>query len=91
MLENGQNVPWWEPALKLFGEVTGLIAAPIVIALYIGRWLDERFGTDPIFFIGITALAMILSTIAIVRISTRYMKEMEKNDKKNNGNTTSNK
>ncbi|KKW01879.1 MAG: hypothetical protein A2898_05085 [Candidatus Kerfeldbacteria bacterium RIFCSPLOWO2_01_FULL_48_11] len=91
MLENGQNVPWWEPALKLFGEVTGLIAAPIVIALYVGRWLDERFDTDPIFFIGITAMAMILSTIAIVRISTRYMKEMEKNDKKNNGNTTSNK
>ena len=91
MLENGQIVPWWEPALKLFGEVTGLIAAPIVIALYVGRWLDERFDTDPIFFIGITAMAMILSTIAIVRISTRYMKEMEKNDKKNNGNTTSNK
>ncbi|MFH1236340.1 MAG: AtpZ/AtpI family protein [Parcubacteria group bacterium] len=91
MLENGQNVPWWEPALKLFGEVAGLIAAPIVIALYVGRWLDERFDTDPIFFIGITALAMIFSTIAIVHISTRYMKEMEKNDKKNNGNTTSNK
>lgn len=90
MDENGKNTPWWEPALKLFGEVTGLIAVPILIALYAGRWLDQKFGTEPIFFIGLTAFAMVFSTVAIIRISSKYMKQIEDNERKNNGNKPGN-
>lgn len=92
MDEKKTQIPWWEPAVKVFGQVTGLIAAPIIIALFAGQALDNAFGSEPLFFIGLTALAIILSTVSIVRIASRYIKEIEKESKdKIHGDRTDNK
>ena len=74
---------WWQPDLVLFGEVTGLIVVPIILALYGGKALDRKFDTDPILFVACTILAIVVSTVAIVRISTRYMKQIESETRSN--------
>ncbi|MFA5134393.1 MAG: AtpZ/AtpI family protein [Patescibacteria group bacterium] len=70
--------PWWQPALTVFGEVTGWIAAPILIALFSGRYLDEKFDSEPWFFLGLTAAAFIVSTVGIVQVAGKYIKQLEK-------------
>ncbi len=81
---------WWQPALAVFGEITGWIVAPVVISLYGGRWLDQRFDTAPWFFLGLTALAVIITMVGVVRVGSRYMKEVEKDSQPQNNNDRNN-
>ncbi|MBI5037830.1 MAG: AtpZ/AtpI family protein [Candidatus Kerfeldbacteria bacterium] len=84
---------WWQPALAVFGEVTGWIVAPILLALFGGRWLDERFQTDPWFYLGLTALAVTITVVGLVKIGGKYIRQVEnmkttkKPDERNNRTT----
>ncbi len=82
--QSGEPKQWWQPAVNLFGQVTGLIVIPIVAALYGGRALDRKFQSEPVFFLGLTVLAILISTVAIVRISSRYMRDIEREARKKN-------
>ncbi|MFA5052261.1 MAG: AtpZ/AtpI family protein [Patescibacteria group bacterium] len=73
---------WWQPAVTVFSEVTGWIVAPIVASLFIGRALDRKFGTDPWWFLGLTAAAFVITTIGIVRVASRYLHQIEQESKK---------
>ncbi len=64
-------------ALTIFAESTGWIAFPVIGALYLGRWLDEKQGTEPLYFFSLTALAFIVSTIGIGITGVKYMKIIE--------------
>jgi len=68
---------WWQPAVTLFAEVTGWIVAPIVAALYLGRYLDDKYDSYPWFFLGLTAIAFIITLVGIVRVAHRYIKQIE--------------
>jgi F0F1-type ATP synthase assembly protein I len=73
---------WWQPALTIFYEVTGWIVVPIVASLFIGRALDRKFGTEPWWFLGLTALAFVITTVGIVRVAGKYLKQIEEEGKK---------
>ncbi|MFC1687670.1 AtpZ/AtpI family protein [Patescibacteria group bacterium] len=91
-MEEKPQTPWWEPALRIFAQVTGLIAAPIVLALFAGQALDRRYDSEPLFFIGLTIVAILFSTYSIVRIASKYMQDIEREAKnKDNDNRTHNK
>lgn len=64
-------------ALFLFAKISGWIAAPVVIALVVGKWLDRKWGTAPFLFLGLTAVAFIVSLVGIIRESKRSMREIE--------------
>lgn len=68
---------WWQVGLALFGQVTGLIVVPIILALYGGKALDRRFDTEPLLFIACTLLAITISTVVIIRIAMRSIKQIE--------------
>lgn len=90
-MEEKLEKAWWQPALAVFGEITGWIVAPIIILLYGGRWLDERFDTAPWFFLGLTALAVVITMVGVVRVGSRYMKQIEKDTQAQNNNDSNNK
>jgi hypothetical protein len=83
--------PWWRPGLVLFGRLSGWIGGPVIIAVFLGRWLDERYGTDPWLFLLTVGFAFFVSSFGIVRDSLREMKRIEKEekDKKNKGSQNS--
>lgn len=88
-----QQTPWWGPGLAIFAEVTGWIAMPVIIALYLGRFLDEKYGTDPWFFLSLTGLSFIITTYGIVKMATRFIHEAEievKKKKENENNLLDN-
>ncbi|OGG87658.1 hypothetical protein A3B87_00980 [Candidatus Kuenenbacteria bacterium RIFCSPHIGHO2_02_FULL_39_13] len=79
MDKNNQNY-WLQLGLKIFAESAGWIAAPIIGALYLGQWLDNKYNTAPLFFLGITGLAFVMSSIGIGLTGMKYMKLIEKEE-----------
>jgi len=75
------KIPWWRPAMLIFGRISVWVALPLVIALILGKYLDSRFGTRPWIFLGLTAVAFVISSVAIVRVVHSYIKDIEKNSK----------
>ncbi|MFA6098225.1 MAG: AtpZ/AtpI family protein [Patescibacteria group bacterium] len=80
-MDNKPQIPWWQPAVTIFAEVTGWIAVPILIALFLGKYLDEKYGTDPWYYLGLTAVAFIISSTGIVIVAGKYIRQIEKENK----------
>lgn len=76
------EVPWWQPSIVLFGRLSGWIAGPVILAIFLGKWLDEKYKTDPWFFLSLTGVAFLVSSFGIVRDSLREMKKIEKESQK---------
>jgi F0F1-type ATP synthase assembly protein I len=73
--------PWWQPAVALFLRLSAWIAAPVVMATILGRWLDGRFGTEPWLFISTVGLAFIISMVVLVKTVAEEYKKIEKDSK----------
>ncbi|MFA6466814.1 MAG: AtpZ/AtpI family protein [Patescibacteria group bacterium] len=84
--KNKANNEWLRQGMMMFAESTGWIAFPVIGALFLGQWLDERQGTGQLYFLSITALAFILSSVGIGMTGVKYMNRIEKDEagKKNN-------
>lgn len=77
-MENGNKkteVPWWQPAMLIFVRLSGWIVGPVILGVLIGKWLDEKFKTEPWLFLLSVACAFAVSIIMIIRIG---LKEMDK-------------
>lgn len=75
---NNQGTAWWQPAMTIFSQVTGLIAGPILIALFVGKALDKKYNTDPWIFLGLTTVAFFISCFGIAKVAIDYSKKIEK-------------
>lgn len=85
--ESKDKMPWWQPGMILFARLSGWIGVPIIIALFVGKWLDQKYHSEPWLFLLSVGIAFIFSTYGIVRDSLREMKraEKEEQDKNNQG------
>lgn len=83
---NKDSKEWLKPALVLFSVLTGWIVVPVIIALFLGKYLDKRYGTEPRIFIGLIIIAFLTSVFKIGMTGRQYMKDLEREeeDKKNN-------
>jgi F0F1-type ATP synthase assembly protein I len=73
---------WWQPAIRIFLKMSGWVAGPVIISLMLGKYLDKRYNTEPWFFLGLTGIAFFVSIFGIMRLLIIYIKEIERNDKK---------
>jgi F0F1-type ATP synthase assembly protein I len=73
---------WWKPGVVIFTKVSASVAIPIIFALFIGKYLDTKYGTTPWIFLGLTAIAFVISLISIWRSLAGYMKKLEKEEPK---------
>lgn len=80
--ENNQRAPWWQPGLVLFARLSGWIAGPVIIAVFVGKWLDRKYDSEPWLFILSVGIAFLFSIFGIVRDSLREMKRIEEEEKK---------
>ena len=66
--------------------MSGWIAVPVIIALYVGKYFDDKYNTEPWIFIITIALAFIVSIIGISKIAVRYVRKIteESINKKSN-------
>ena len=75
-----ENKSWLGPGLVLFYRLSGWIGGPVILALFVGRWLDRRYGTEPWLFLACIGTAFIGSSVGIVVEGVKAIKEMEKKD-----------
>lgn len=73
---------WWQRPLQIFSEITGLIVVPIVAALYLGKWLDKKYDSEPWFMVAMVCIGTIIAGIFVYRIAYKYIKETEKEARK---------
>lgn len=80
--EEKKEAPWWQPGLVLFMKLSGWIAGPIIIAIFVGKWLDRKYNSEPWLFLVSVGVAFFLSMFGIIRDSMREIKKIEKEEKK---------
>jgi len=83
MDNNQKKELWWRPAVMIFSNISGWIVGPIIIALILGKYLDKKYESEPWFFLGLTTIAFFISIFGILKILMKYLKEIEKEAKKN--------
>jgi len=80
-IDDKTSKKWWAPAIKLFAQMTAWVAGPIIIAVYLGSWLDTKFDKSPWLFLLSVGIAFIITNIAIVKQGKESIKEMEEFNK----------
>jgi F0F1-type ATP synthase assembly protein I len=62
------------------------VSVPALVGIFGGQYLDGRFGTEPWFFLGLTASSFLVSMTALLagvsREFSRIRREAEGEDKK---------
>jgi F0F1-type ATP synthase assembly protein I len=68
---------WWIPAMKIFSKFSGWIVFPILIAVFVGQWLDRKFSSEPWFLLITVVLAFLVSMVGLVREASREYKKID--------------
>lgn len=80
--EDKNNSPWWQPAILMFARLSGWIAGPVIVAIFLGKWLDKKYSTEPWLFLLSVGVAFAISMIGIVRNTMKEMKKIDKQETK---------
>lgn len=80
-MDNKNKNAWWKPGLIILTKVSASIAIPIVLALYIGKYLDKKYNSEPWIFLGLTFIAFLFSLFSIWKNVVSYMSNLEKEEK----------
>ncbi len=80
--KSGKETPWWQPGMVMFARLSGWIAFPVIGALFLGKWLDKRYDTEPWLLLATVGLAFVVTSIGIAKEATKSFKEIEEQAKK---------
>ncbi|MFA5318550.1 MAG: AtpZ/AtpI family protein [Patescibacteria group bacterium] len=78
-----KEVPFWQPGLLMFSRMSGWIIGPVVLGIFLGKWLDRRYDTEPWLFLLTVGLAFIISMIGLVKDAFKEIEKLSKEDKDN--------
>jgi F0F1-type ATP synthase assembly protein I len=70
-------------SLRIMANISGWIAFPVIIALYLGKWLDQKFGTSPWLFLATIAVFFLISMYGLITSTLREFKLIDKDGKIN--------
>lgn len=68
----------WSQALTIMAKLTGWIAFPVIIATFVGQWLDGRYGTGPWLFLASIGVSFIVSMYGLTTNALNEFKKIEK-------------
>ena len=76
------NTPWWRDGVIIFIKVSSYIVGPILLASFIGNFLDNKNNTGNLYFYISIAIAF-LSTIYLIWKELKiYKKKIENQENK---------
>ncbi|MBI4778833.1 AtpZ/AtpI family protein [Candidatus Falkowbacteria bacterium] len=76
--EKNNSAAWWQPAVMMFVKLSGWIAGPIIIALYLGKWLDKKYNSSPRLLIICIGIAFFVSMIGLTKEAVREYKKIDR-------------
>jgi hypothetical protein len=72
------EAPWWRDGVVVFTKVSAYIAVPIILASYIGQFLDNKYNTGNLYFYISIAIAFLTTLYLIWKEMKTYKKKMER-------------
>lgn len=75
------NKAWWQPALMVFFRLSGWIAPPVIISVFLGKWLDKKFATEPWLFLATVGLSFLVSMFGLTKEAMKEFKKIDNNNK----------
>jgi F0F1-type ATP synthase assembly protein I len=84
-IDQKPKIPWWKPGMELFLKLSGWIGGPVIIAVFVGKFLDRKYNTEPWLFLLSVGISFAISMIALVRIGLKEFKKIEEENRKNKG------
>ncbi len=77
---------WWQPAVEMSLRFSGWVVFPVLIAMFLGQWLDEKFGTKPWIFLSTIGLAFTISMIGLIKSASEEFNKISNNSSKKDKN-----
>jgi MFS family permease len=74
---NKEEISQRKKNLAIFGIISSWIVGPIVGALLLGDWLDEKYQRDYFFTLTLIAIAFIITCVGIGREALKAFKEFK--------------
>jgi F0F1-type ATP synthase assembly protein I len=75
--QENQNIAWWQPGMQLFARLSGWIGGPIIVAVFLGKFLDRKYHTEPWLFLATVGIAFVISMVALITIGFKEFKKIE--------------
>ena len=75
--KSDQDKKWLGEFIAAAVEMSGWIALPVIAALFIGQWLDEKQGTGNLYFLSLTGVAFIISCVGLGLVGKKYLVRVE--------------
>ena len=74
---------YWHDGLVAFFRMSGWIVGPVLPALFLGKWLDSKFGMTPYLLVLSMSIGFFVSCLGILREAKSYNKKVNKSEIKN--------
>lgn len=74
------EAPWWRDGVLIFGKVSAYIVIPVILASYLGKYLDQKYDTGNLLFLCLIVFAFISTIYLIWRELKIYKKKIEKEE-----------
>jgi predicted permease len=87
--ETKEGGAWWQPSLILFARFSSWVALPILLFAFLGKFLDERYNSEPIFFLSLIGFSFFISIFGLVKEVKKEYKKIEDLEKNKNNKKTS--
>lgn len=78
-LEPKKDKYTWFPVATLFFKYSSWIVFPLILALYVGKWLDNKYKTEPWLFLAAVGVSFLLSIGGLSIETYREFKKIDKN------------
>ena len=75
-----EGQPWWRDSVLLFSKLSGWIGMPVVLALFLGKWLDQKYGTEPWLLLATVGAAFTIASFGIVKEGKEAMEKIAKDE-----------
>jgi F0F1-type ATP synthase assembly protein I len=71
------DAKYYRLAGRIFADFSGVIAIPAVLAVLLGKWLDQKQGTEPRYIVIFLVIAFFLTGVLVVKKAKFYKEEYE--------------
>ncbi|MDD4412097.1 MAG: AtpZ/AtpI family protein [Patescibacteria group bacterium] len=85
MLKNSdeKNPAWWVEPMGIAYRLSGWLIFPILMGIFVGKWLDKKMSAEPWGFLGMMGFSFIITMTGLIYQSSKeFAKFSQKNDKK---------
>ncbi|MFA5109073.1 MAG: AtpZ/AtpI family protein [Patescibacteria group bacterium] len=72
----GKNYSWPTVA-RLVAVLSAWIVFPVLIGLFLGQWLDQKYNTSPWLFLITTGVAFLISMFGLIINALKELKRIE--------------